>query len=152
MLGPISVADMLMRSRLLDVLRYTMKLQSRGTIRRHYLKWRAEHKMPVCCDNEECRFHRERMIWNGEPLPFIVDHRNGNNSDNRPENLRLLCPNCDSQLETRGGRNRGRVEKSEGGFAVVRRDGKKDYILPAEHVGISRHAPTVRVREKASDS
>ncbi|MGD9485353.1 HNH endonuclease [Streptomyces sp. TRM70308] len=32
--------------------------------------------------------------WNGKPLRLQVDHRNGCWWDNRPENLRLLCPNC----------------------------------------------------------
>jgi hypothetical protein len=66
------------------------------------------------------------------PLKPILDHMEGNNSDNRPEMLRLLCPNCDSQLPTRGGANRGRIEKSEGGFAKVGKDGKRAYVLPAE--------------------
>jgi hypothetical protein len=56
----------------------------------------------------------------------------GNNSDNRPDMLRLLCPNCDSQLPTRGGGNKGRIKKSEGGFAKVSRDGKHNYVLPVE--------------------
>ena len=52
--------------------------------------------------------------------------------DTRPENLQLLCPNCNSQQPTHGGGNKGRVEQSEGGFAKIREDGKKDYRLPAE--------------------
>jgi hypothetical protein len=57
---------------------------------------------------------------------------NGNNSDNRPDNLRLLCPICDSQLPTRGGGNKGRIKKSEGGFAIVSRDGREKNVLPVE--------------------
>jgi hypothetical protein len=57
---------------------------------------------------------------------------NGNNSDNRPKNLRLLCPNSNSQLETHGGANKGRVEKAEGGVAIKSKDGKRDHTLPAE--------------------
>lgn len=43
--------------------------------------------------------------WNGKPLSLQLDHINGNNSDNRLENLRFLCPNCHSQTETFSGRN-----------------------------------------------
>jgi predicted RNA-binding Zn-ribbon protein involved in translation (DUF1610 family) len=45
-------------------------------------------------------------IWNGEPLVLQVDHINGENLDNREENLRFLCPNCHSQTSTFGCRNR----------------------------------------------
>jgi 5-methylcytosine-specific restriction endonuclease McrA len=43
--------------------------------------------------------------WNNMPLSLQLDHVNGNNKDNRIENLRLLCPNCHSQTDTFSGRN-----------------------------------------------
>ena len=38
--------------------------------------------------------------WNGKPIRLHLDHINGINTDNREENLRIVCPNCDSQSET----------------------------------------------------
>jgi predicted RNA-binding Zn-ribbon protein involved in translation (DUF1610 family) len=46
------------------------------------------------------------VVWNGQPLRLQVDHRNGDSLDNRRENLRFLCPNCHSQTESFGTRNR----------------------------------------------
>lgn len=44
-------------------------------------------------------------IWNGKKLTIHLDHINGDNTDHRIENLRMLCPNCHSQTETFGGRH-----------------------------------------------
>lgn len=44
--------------------------------------------------------------WNGKHLVMVMDHINGVNNDNRIENLRMLCPNCNSQQSTFAGRNR----------------------------------------------
>ena len=47
--------------------------------------------------------------WQGKPLVLILDHINGINNDNRLENLRILCPHCNSQQSTFCGRkNKGR--------------------------------------------
>lgn len=50
-------------------------------------------------------------IWNGKPMPLILDHINGINNDNRLENLRFICSNCDTQLPTYKSRNR--IKKEE---------------------------------------
>lgn len=117
-----------------EILRYQKGRRSQGTILRYYLEWRSQQipLLPVRCDIESCMFYTSALLWNGNTLSPILDHKNGVNGDNRPENLRLLCPNCNSQQPTQGGRNKGKVEQSEGGFATIRPDGKKDYVLPAE--------------------
>lgn len=43
--------------------------------------------------------------WKGDSISLHLDHKNGDNTDNRKENLRLLCPNCHSQTPTYAGRN-----------------------------------------------
>jgi hypothetical protein len=46
--------------------------------------------------------------WRGRPLSLVLDHINGVHSDHRIENLRLLCPKCNSQMDTFAGRNKGK--------------------------------------------
>lgn len=41
-------------------------------------------------------------FWQGKNLTLILDHVNGVNNDDRLENLRWVCPNCNQQLETTG--------------------------------------------------
>lgn len=45
-------------------------------------------------------------IWQGKEMPLILDHINGINNDNRIENLRFVCSNCDTQLPTYKSKNR----------------------------------------------
>jgi|688.fasta_scaffold06007_2 hypothetical protein len=46
--------------------------------------------------------------WNGKPMTLIVDHVDGDAYNYSVNNMRLVCPNCDSQLSTYKGRNKGK--------------------------------------------
>lgn len=70
---------------------------------RYHLKRRliADGILPNQCF--ECGAPAE---WRGKPLSLILDHINGVPNDHRIGNLRLLCPNCNSQTDTFCGRNK----------------------------------------------
>lgn len=68
----------------------------RGAIR-EYIYIRQNN----CCDI--CKMPN---IWNNKELKFILDHIDGDASNNLESNLRLICPNCDSQLDTYKSKNK----------------------------------------------
>lgn len=53
-----------------------------------------------------CAICECKPIWNGKPLVFILEHIDGHASNNKRNNLRCICPNCDSQLDTYKSKNK----------------------------------------------
>ena len=49
---------------------------------------------------EQCKLDS----WQGRPIPLEIHHINGTNTDNRLENLSLLCPNCHALTNNYRGR------------------------------------------------
>lgn len=86
---------------------YTVDTTIRGVIREYILE-SQKNKCAICgIDN----------IWNNKKLNFVLDHIDGDASNSSKENLRLICPNCDSQLDTFKSRNKNSA-----------RNARKDYL------------------------
>jgi hypothetical protein len=73
------------------------------TLRRYLFKVRP-NECEIC----------KRLEWNGVAIPLVMDHIDGNPANNKIENLRLICPNCDRLTSTFGSKNRGFGRKSRG--------------------------------------
>ena len=68
----------------------------------------VSYKSPIIIEeqNNVCAICGCEQIHNGKPLVFVLDHIDGDASNNRRENLRCICPNCDSQLDTYKSKNK----------------------------------------------
>ena len=65
------------------------------SLKRHLIE--TDNSCKICGIND----------WQDKPIVLIIDHINGDHSNNNLSNLRLVCPNCDSQLPTFKNRNKG---------------------------------------------
>lgn len=70
-------------------------------------KYLAEDRGYAC---EVCGISK----WQDKQITLHVDHVDGNPADDRPENVRLICPNCHSQTPFLGAANKGRGRAAQG--------------------------------------
>jgi hypothetical protein len=56
----------------------------------------------------QCELCGQGEMWQGRSMALILDHINGVATDNRIENLQIVCPNCAATLDTHCGRKNRR--------------------------------------------
>lgn len=61
--------------------------------------------------DSKCNLCGVENVWNGNPLNFVLDHIDGDAGNNLRDNLRLICSNCDSQLDTYKSKNKNSSRK-----------------------------------------
>ena len=73
-----------------------------GTIRSTLLYIRG-HQCEMC----------KRTKWKNEPIPVVMDHIDGHSNNNKADNLRVICCNCDALLPTYKSKNSDRAYRRE---------------------------------------
>lgn len=64
---------------------------------RRYLLEKNGHKCEIC----------GRSTWLGQPIPLVLDHKDGNSDNWALSNIRLICCNDDAMTDTYKNRNKG---------------------------------------------
>ena len=119
-----------------------------ATLRRWYLQGKyTPYKCSIC---------GQEPIWQGKELTLILDHINGSNHDDRLENLRWVCPNCNQQLDTTNGKNRKILTKHyycidcgkeiSGKSVRCRACHSKTQIIALEEMRITREKKKKKIR------
>lgn len=73
------------------------------------ISWIKKH---ILIEQEnKCNICGLENIWNNKLLNLVLDHIDGDAYNNLRNNLRLICHNCDSQLETYKSKNKNSSRK-----------------------------------------
>ena len=89
--------QLLIESNLKLLINGELKDNNRQRIKKALLAYGVSNQCSIC----------NIIDWQDKPLPFILDHIDGNPYNNDVNNLRLLCSNCDSQTSNYKGKNKG---------------------------------------------
>jgi len=119
-----------------DILVKNSTYQNRGRLKKRLIRGGLLNNICYLCSM--------KPLWNNFLLVLVLDHVNGDNTDNRLENLRLLCPNCNSQTKTFCGRSKIRVYNCTSCGCVLYGEGKTGLCLSC--IGGSGNLPLSKMK------
>jgi hypothetical protein len=96
MAGRIAALRAANRPRTLDEILVRGSSYNRGHLKRRLYAEGVKQRTCELCGQGE--------LWRGRQMSLILDHINGEATDNRLENLRIVCPNCAATLDTHCGK------------------------------------------------
>lgn len=68
----------------------------------------------------KCDICKMENKWEDKELIFVMDHIDGDASNNKRDNIRLICPNCDSQTITFKSRNKNSTRRNYWKEKIIR--------------------------------
>jgi hypothetical protein len=93
-----------------------------------------------------CELCGQPELWRGRRMALILDHVNGIATDNRLENLRIVCPNCAATFDTHCGRNLRLIsERMCDACQKAYRPSNGDQRFCSKFCGIHHERPHLRV-------
>ena len=61
-------------------------------------------------------------FWLNQPITLELEHKDGNNQNNKRENLEALCPNCHSLTDTWRGKNKNKNKEKSSKLKISNED------------------------------
>lgn len=102
-----------------EILCENSKYTSTTHLRNRLIKENIKEEKCECCGN---------TMWIGKKIPLQLHHINGERTDNRIENLQLLCPNCHALTDNYCGSNIDYTKMTYNRKEVV----KKEKVIPSK--------------------